>query len=153
MLIAFSAVLARRSEEEQVRTLVENFVHTSLALSPSLATAQGYHLHHGILLDELLDDYSPAGVGRTRAFYKQSLWEANRIGGGQLTPELNADLDIIKLPCQWNLLDLDKIQTYRHNPTLYIETIGNAIYSPFILNYAPESKRLSQITARIEKIP
>jgi uncharacterized protein (DUF885 family) len=153
ILIAFSAVLASRSEEEQVRTLAENFVHTSLALSPSGATTQGYHLHHGIPLDELLDDYSPAGVGRARAFYKQSLSEANRIGGAQLTPELNTDLDIIRLQCQWSLLDLDKIQTYRHNPTLYVEMIGNAIYSPFILDYAPESKRLSQITTRIEKIP
>lgn len=153
ILIAAAAALADRPEEEQVRALAENFVYTYLALNPSTATSQGYHVHHGIALDELLEDYSHAGIGRARAFYQQSLAGVNRARGGQLTPEMNADLDLIRLQCQWGLLDLDRIQTYRHNPTLYIETIGNAIYSPLILNYVPESKRLSQITARIEKIP
>jgi len=106
-----------------------------------------------VVLDELLDDYSRKGIDRARAFYVQSRSDAIRASGAQLTPEMHADLDIIKLQCDAALLDLDKIQSYRHNPTLYVETIGNAIYNPFILNYAPESKRLLQITARIEKIP
>jgi uncharacterized protein (DUF885 family) len=147
------AALAGRSGEEEVRALAENFVYTYLALNPSAATSQGYHVHHGIPLDELLEDYSQAGIDRAHAFYQQSLSDVNRARGAQLTPGMNADLDLIRLQCQWGLLDLDKIQTYRHNPTLYVEAIGNAIYSPLILNYAPEPKRLSQITSRIEKIP
>jgi uncharacterized protein (DUF885 family) len=153
ILIALGATLAGRSGEEQVRTLVENFVHASLALTSSTATSQGYHVHRGIRLDELLEDYSQAGINHARAFYQQSLSDVNRARGAQLTPEMDADLDVIRLQCEWSLLDLDKIQTYRHNPAFYVETIGNAIYSPFVLNYAPESTRLSQITARIEKIP
>jgi uncharacterized protein (DUF885 family) len=153
ILIALCATLAGRSGEEQVRTLAENFVHASLAVTPSTATSQGYHVHRGMRLDELLEDYSQAGINHARAFYQQSLSDVNRARGAQLTPEMDADLDVIRLQCEWSLLDLDKIQTYRHNPAFYVETIGNAIYSPFILNYAPESTRLSQITARIEKIP
>jgi uncharacterized protein (DUF885 family) len=153
ILMAVSATLAGRSGEEHVRTLVENFIHETLALTPSRATSQGYHVHHGIRLDELLQDYSPAGINRARAFYQRSLSDVNRARRVQLAPEMNADLDVMKLQCEWSLLDLDKIQTYRHNPAFYVETIGNAIYSPSILNYAPESTRLSQITARIEKIP
>ena len=153
ILIALCATLAGSSGEEQVRTLAENFVHDSLAFTPSTATSQGYHVHHGIRLDELLEDYSQAGIDRARSFYQQSLSDVNRARSRQLTPEMNADLDVIRLQCEWSLLDLEKIQTYRHNPAFYVEMIGNAIYSPFILNYAPESTRLSQITARIEKIP
>ena len=153
ILIALGAIGAAHSSEDQVRELAENFVYTSLALNPSSATSQGYHVHHGVVLDELLDDYSRKGIDRARAFYVQSRSDAIRASGAQLTPEMHADLDIIKLQCDAALLDLDKIQSYRHNPTLYVETIGNAIYNPFILNYAPESKRLLQITARIEKIP
>ncbi|MGI9074448.1 MAG: DUF885 domain-containing protein [Bryobacteraceae bacterium] len=153
ILIALGATLAGRSGEDQVRTLAENFVHASLALTSSTATSQGYHVHHGIRLDELLEDYSPTGINRARAFYQQSLSDLNQARGAHLTPEMNADLDVIKLQCEWSLLDLDKIQTYRHNPAFYVETIGNAIYSPFILNYAPEATRLSQVTTRIEKIP
>ena len=57
------------------------------------------------------------------------------------------------MQCKSGLLDLDEIQSYRHNPTVYVELIGNAIYSPFILDYAPEKIRFAHITARIEKIP
>src|SRR3954447_14482741 len=107
ILIALGATLAGRSGEEQVRTFAESFVHASLALTPSTATSQGYHVHHGVRLDELLEDYSQAGINRTRSFYQQSLSDVNRARGGQVTPEMNADLDVIKLQSEWSLLDLD----------------------------------------------
>ncbi len=139
--------------EYQVRFLADEFVHTSLALQPSSATAQGYHVHHGVALDEQLEDYSPANLDRARKFYRLTLERATRLGTEKLPPEFRADLDIVKLGCQSELLDLDRIQPYRHNPTVYVEVLGNALYTPFILNYAPEAKRFAQITARIEKIP
>lgn len=139
----------RDSNETQAEKLAENFVYESLALSPTSATAQGFHEHNGIALDEQLDDYSRAGIERARAFYERSLGMSKN----GLPPELQADIDLIKLQCQSQLFEIDKAQTYRHNPAIYVETIGNAVYSPFILNYAPESKRLAQITSRIEKIP
>ncbi len=139
--------------EYQVRFLADEFVHTSLALQPSSATAQGYHVHHGVALDEQLEDYSPANLDRARKFYRLTLERATRLAKEKLPPEFRADLDIVKLGCQSSLLDLDRIQPYRHNPTVYVEVLGNALYTPFILNYAPEAKRLAQITARIEKIP
>ena len=139
--------------EDQVRSLAQDFVYHALALSPSAATAQGYHVDRGVELDEQLDDYSDAALARARAFYLRSIADANRIPKSSLTPELEADLDVIRLASETQLLDLDKIQPFRHNPTVYVESIGNALYSPFILNYAPESKRLGQIAARIEKIP
>lgn len=137
----------------QVRQLSEKFVHTSLALDPATATAQGYHEHRGVALDEQLDDFSPESLNRARQFYRSTLAEANRLPGEKLAPEFRADLDVIRLECQSRLLDLERIQSYRHNPTIYVEILGNALYTPFVLNYAPESKRLRQITARIEKIP
>ena len=154
LLFVMTQVAFRTSaNEDAVRKLAENFVHTSLAFSPSTATSQGYHEHNGVSLDEQLDDYSAEALARARAFYKNALQEAKRMRGSTSLPELDADLEMIELECRARLLDLDRIQAYRHNPTIYVESLGNAVYSPFILNYAPESKRLSQITARIEKIP
>ncbi|MGI8962780.1 MAG: hypothetical protein ACR2IV_24085 [Bryobacteraceae bacterium] len=112
IVIALGATLAGRSGEDQVRTLAEDFVHGSLALTPTIATAQGYRLHHGIRLDELLEDYSQGGIGRARAFYQQSLADVNRSRGGQLTPEMNADLDVIGLQCEWSP------SGFRHDPGL-----------------------------------
>jgi uncharacterized protein (DUF885 family) len=153
ILLMVVAACRHSASEGDVSSLAEEFVHQSLALSPSLATSQGYHEYKGITLDEQLDDYSPAGIDRARKTFDRFLQSANGLTGTQLPPESQADLEVIRLSCQYQLLELDHLQSYRHNPTLYVETIGNAVYNPFILNYAPESKRLAQITARIEKIP
>ena len=51
------------------------------------------------------------------------------------------------------LLELDVIQSYRHNPTLYVELIGNALFNPLVLEYAPKAQRMRAIIARLDKIP
>ncbi|MDQ2948439.1 MAG: DUF885 domain-containing protein, partial [Acidobacteriota bacterium] len=153
MAVLLTGCRPQAGKQNQVGSLVENFVRTSLSLSPSNATAQGYHEHQGIALDELLDDYSPAGIQRVRAFNRNTLRQVAGLVQSKLEDEDKADLEIIRLQCESTLLDLNQIQSYRHNPTIYVEMIGGAIYSPFILNYAPEAKRMAQITARIEKIP
>jgi uncharacterized protein (DUF885 family) len=51
------------------------------------------------------------------------------------------------------LLDLNTIQSYKHNPTVYVELAGNAVFVPSILNYAPLDKRYHDIIKRLEKFP
>jgi uncharacterized protein (DUF885 family) len=143
----------RLSPEEQVHREAEDFVQTSLAFSPITATGAGYHAHQGISLDDLLDDYSPSAIDGERAFYNQAHGQADEIAKLQLPPEARADIDVMRLECERQLLDLDRIQSFKHNPTVYVEQIGNAIDTPFILNYAPESQRFSHIIARLRKLP
>src|SRR3984893_2863576 len=47
--------------------LVDDFVLGTLALSPTNATSFGYHVHKGGSLDDLLDDFSPAGIAASRS--------------------------------------------------------------------------------------
>lgn len=141
------------STEDQVRDFSARFVHESLALSPVEATAAGYHRHGATNLDALLDDYTPAGISRLTTFYDHSMGEASNLTSSDLPEESQADLDIIRQQCGLQLLELSNLQTFRHNPTLYVESIGNAIYTPFILGYAPEPQRFADIIARLEKIP
>ncbi|HEX4773439.1 MAG TPA: DUF885 domain-containing protein [Bryobacteraceae bacterium] len=136
-----------------IELLDESFVKETLALSPTSATGQGYHQHNGINLDELLDDNSPAGRQKADALYRHYLNEVVRLTNAKDSIEDRTDLDIIRLQCEAQLLDLEHVQSYRHNPTTYVEMIGNGIYQPFVQNYAPEHTRLTQITARVEKIP
>lgn len=159
LLAVFATVLLllsgcnRLSPEEQVHREAEDFVQTSLAFSPINATGAGYHIHQGIVLDDLLDDYSPAAINGERAFYNQAHAQADEIAKLQLPPEAKADIDVIRLECERQLLELDRIQSFKHNPTVYVEQIGNAIDTPFILNYAPESQRFSHIITRLQKLP
>jgi uncharacterized protein (DUF885 family) len=153
VFVCAPAVFSQKSGSSPVLSLDESFARETLALSPSSATAQGYHEHHGQKLDELLDDLSPAGIEAQRRLCEETLRRSAQLHSGALDPEDKSDLEIIALQCKLGLLELEHIQSYQHNPTIYVELIGNAIYSPSILNYAPEEVRFSQIAARIEKIP
>ena len=51
------------------------------------------------------------------------------------------------------LLELDRIQDFRHNPTVYVELIGNGLYTPFVLNYAPIEVRFQDLIHRLQRLP
>ena len=130
-----------------------DFIYGSLALSPVAATGAGYHRHNGAALDELLDDYSAEGLEKQRDFYKGLTAHTGALDVGRLDKEQQADLAIIKSNLALSLLELDTIQSYKHNPTIYVELIGNALFSPMVLDYAPKDTRFHAIVKRLEKIP
>ena len=117
------------------------------------ATATGYHVNNGVPLDELLDDYSAPGLDQQRTFYKDFQTRAAGLDLTQLDKEQRVDLDIMKNNVELALLELDTIQSYKHNPTIYVELVGNALYTPYMLNYAPAEKRFGHIIKRLERIP
>ena len=43
-------------------------------------------------------------------------------------------------------LEFDEIQGYRHNPTTYVELLGNGLYAHYVLHYAPALERYRHIT-------
>ncbi|MBV9761372.1 MAG: DUF885 domain-containing protein [Acidobacteriaceae bacterium] len=152
-LILVTPAFLQPSEEDRARDFIDSFVYESLALSPPDATSQGYHEDRGAKLDEMWTDFSPEGMERARKFFHDALEEAEKLRANAADHELAADLEVIELTARSLLLDLERIQPHRHNPTVYVEAIGNGLYSPFILDYAPEAVRLRQITSRIEKLP
>ena len=143
-----------RFERESFPKLAEEFVYTTLANSPALATQIGYHRHGNIDLDAALDDYSGEAIERQRRWYQElRLRLARSVDSDALGPEDRADFDIISDQISLALLELETIQNYRHNPTLYVELIGNALYTPFVLEYAGKPARYRHIISRLEKVP
>ena len=133
--------------------LVEEFVYANLALSPVSATQAGYHTHNGVALDEALDDFSPAGIAAQRMLLTELQARLVALSPKTLDKEQAADLDVMKSNIQLSLLEMEWIQSYKHNPTVYVELAGNALFAPYELNYAPVEKRFEQITKRLEKMP
>ncbi len=133
--------------------LVDDFVFGTLALSPTNATSVGYHEHRGASLDDLLDDYSAAGLAASRAFVHDIDARIARLDTSSLDAEQRADIDIMRDALGTSRLELDEIQGYRHNPTIYVELLGNGLYSPYVLQYAPAPDRYRHIINRLNKIP
>jgi len=133
--------------------LTEDFVYGSLALSPVSATQAGYHEHQGVKLDEELDDFSPPGIEAARKFDTEFKERLAAIDQQTLSAEERADYQIIQNALDLSLLDLQQIQSYRHNPTTYVELVGNALFNPFVLEYAPIDVRFGHIIQRLSKVP
>jgi uncharacterized protein (DUF885 family) len=144
----------RRQPSETFGQLVEEAVYQSLAFSPVSATQAGYHRHKDQNLDEMLDDFSEAGLIEQRQYYRTLRDRlAKAIEPARMSPEDQADFDILNDQISLRLLELDEIQSYRHNPTVYVELIGNALFNPMVLEYAPKEQRYRHIIARLEKVP
>jgi len=133
----------------------DDFMRDSLALSPVSASQAGYHLHTDPLtqqtveLDAQLDDFSPAAIEHQRKFY--SAWqECKRT---RVSVQDAVDWQLIDDQIALNLLDLNQIRSYQHNPTIYVELVGNAFFLPLTQDYASKEIRLGHVLARIEQIP
>ena len=137
----------------RMEELVEQFIYQSLAYSPTAATAAGYHSHKGVPLDQLLDDMSEQSLEAQRRFYLLTKDELRKIPVDSSNAEMDADGVIIRNQVELALLELNEIKSYKHNPTLYVEMIGNGLFSLYALESAPLEKRYQNIVARLEKIP
>lgn len=143
-----------RKQPAPIWKFAEEFVYERLALSPVLATQVGYHEHRGVRLDELLDDYSVEGLDRQRRFYRSFRDRLSRdYVAAELSAEDRADWEILHAEISLALLELEEIRSHEHNPTIYVELAGNALFQPYVLNYAPLEERFRHIIARLERLP
>jgi uncharacterized protein (DUF885 family) len=107
-----------------------------------------------IELDALLDDMSLEAMAEQRAFYQQ--WRErfrNETPVSTLDAQDSADWQLIDDQIGLNLLEFDKIQNYRHNPTVPVELIGNALFLPLTQDYAPFDVRVGHVLSRVSAIP
>jgi Bacterial protein of unknown function (DUF885) len=164
-ILISSALMAQTSNSfaeanAKFAQLSEEFIHETLALSPSSASQAGYHLHvdpktgKTIALDALLDDVSSAGMAEQRSVYAR--WRERfrtETPLASLGVEDAADWRLIDDQIALNLLEFDRIQNYKHNPTLYVELLGGALFQPLTDDYAAKDIRLGHILSRIGASP
>jgi uncharacterized protein (DUF885 family) len=137
----------------QFTQVVDDFVFGTLALSPTTATGIGYHRHHGAVLDDQLDDFSPAGIKASLELLRDIEVRIANLDARAFSAEQRADIDIMHDAIEATRLDVEEVQSYRHNPTMYVELVGNALYTPYVLNYAPADERYKNIIKRLRLIP
>jgi uncharacterized protein (DUF885 family) len=148
------------SNSKKFAELSEQFIKESLVLSPMGASAAGYHVHvdpktgKKIELDAELDDMSLKAMAEQRAFYAK--WRERfrtETPLASLDPQDAADFQLIDDQIGQNLLEFDEIQNYRHNPTVPVELIGNALFLPLTQDYAPLETRVGHVLSRVRQIP
>lgn len=141
------------SESVDFQKLTSDFVDSTIALSPVSATAVGLHQYNGVNLDSRLDDISMAGIAAQKKHFHDWKNRLSALETAGLDAESKADLEMMQQQVDYNLLDLESIESYRHNPTIYVELLGNALFTPYSVEYAPEAQRYQQIIDRLKAVP
>lgn len=165
VLAVTHACATREPPEEVFETTASAFPFDALAMTPIAATAAGYHEHTvgadeegqggtTTLLDELLDDYSPAGIQRRVDFYKDFRKKLHeQVEREELAGDAWADYAVLENHIERELVELEKIRSHEHNPNLYVQLLGTALYTPLVHEYAPPTERYRHIIARLDKVP
>lgn len=140
--------------------LTDEFVKESLARSPVNASYAGYHKYTDpktrkeIELDAELDDVSAQAVAAQQVFY--TAWRARfqkETPIASLGPQDAADYRLIDDNIGLALLEYDHIQSYEHQPQIYVETVGNGLFLPLTQDYASKEVRVGHVISRIGQIP
>jgi gluconolactonase len=151
---------ASEQSNPKFSALEDQFVKESLALSPVNASQAGYHNHvdaktgKTIMLDAQLDDVSPQAMATQAKFYRD--WRKRfetETPAASLNSQDAADYRLIDDQISLNLLEFDTIQNYKHNPTVYVELLGNGLFLPLSQEYASKEVRVGDVISRISQIP
>jgi uncharacterized protein (DUF885 family) len=130
-----------------------------LALSPAGATATGFHQYTDpvtgktIVLDELLDDYSAPGLEHARKVVAGLRTELSGFPPENLDSASQLDRAVMERALDEAQFDLERVQSHRHNPALYSNVLGYAIFQPMVQEYASLDVRVGHILARLEALP
>ena len=101
----------------------------------------------------MLDDMSPANLDRQLRYYQQFRGRLDKLNAAKLTAEDRADVVLMRDQCALQILDLSEIQSAAHNPMVYAETVGQGLFTPLVLEYAPKPDRIRHIMARLRQAP
>ena len=151
---------AAAPDNAKFMVMADQFVKESLALSPVNASQAGYHKHvdaksgKTIMLDAQLDDVGAEGTAAQLKFYRD--WRhkfQTETPVASLNAQDAADYRLIDDQISQNLLELEHIQNYKHNPTVYVELLGGGLFLPMTQDYAPKDVRAGDVVSRIGQIP
>ena len=139
--------------------LANEYVYTTLSFSPSGATQAGLHEYTDprtgttLLLDTLLDDFSPASLERQKAFYQAFRTRLQALNRDKLDPQTQADYDLLANAVDFALFAFEQERFTQRKPQLYAEVLGNALFSNISLEYADTATRAAHLAARLGQVP
>jgi len=146
-IFSMNAALASPADDE-FEALAARFVDEFPALAPIGATSLGDHRY-----DDRLNDVSAEGRAAERAFVLRYAGALAAIDRGQLSKPNQIDAAMLANQLDYSLWQLDELQDWAWNPVGYAQLAGGAVYSLMARDFAPLEERLTNVAARLEKMP
>src|SRR5215470_13185644 len=116
ILSAFMSLAACKSEgsrSEAMAQFIDDYFQAFFEWNPSSATSVGFHQY-----DDKIEDYSASAFQKRSETLKQLQARLAALPS-QRTPDDAIDIEILDGQIRAELLDLETLQTWRHNPMNY----------------------------------
>ena len=126
---------------------VDDYFNAYFEWNPSAATSVGFHQYDGNI-----EDYSAAAVAKRIETLKLLQGQISGLPSRR-TPDEEIDIEILDGQIRAELVDLETLETWRHNPMNYVSVPGGAIDNLMKRNFAPAAERLRSVIARLKGIP
>src|SRR5881628_3001723 len=138
---------AEQSRGSAMSQFVDDYFNAYFEWNPSTATSAGLHQY-----DHKIEDYSADAIAKRIENLKQF---QSRLAGlpSRRTADESIDIEILDGQIRAELLDLETLETWRHNPMNYVLVPGAAIDNLMKRNFAPADERLRSVIARLKGIP
>jgi hypothetical protein len=144
----FCSIAPVRAAGDPLAALAEKFVAESELRDPLFADGIGVHTY-----DDRLADYSAGGQHERIAWLTSSRARIAAVAAG-LTDQLSqADAQALLDTIDLELFEDRTLQPWQTDPSIYTDSIGNAVYLITSRTYAPEAERLRHVATRLKLIP
>jgi hypothetical protein len=84
---------------------------------------------------------------------RQLLQALGQIDRGRLTPDNQVDYALLRNAVEYDLWDVETLQTWAWNPQVYNAQASNGLYLLIARDFAPWPQRFEAIVSRMEKLP
>ena len=146
-----SAVIAAPTPDEAnaaFEKLGTAYIDIVTAMDPVAATQMGDHEHDGEL-----PGIDPTARTRRIMMDRELLQALEAIDPALLTRDNQVDYALLKNAVEYDLWDVETLQTWAWNPQYYNDIASYALYSLVARDFAPWPQRFGHIVERMEKLP
>jgi uncharacterized protein (DUF885 family) len=126
----------------------DDYFDALYAFAPSQGTAAGFHQY-----DAKLEDLSASAHSARAETLHRLQGRLDTLRAGRLSADDVVDAAMIDGAIRSELLELETVQGWRHNPMGYVGLPGGAIDGLMKRDFAPAGERLRSVTARLRGIP
>jgi len=141
------AAAAGRSDAAFVR-LGEEFIDHVLRTRPQLATRLGVHLW-----DDQLRPVTQASIAEDAEWFHRFRARLTAIPRAALSFDRALEYDLLGARVDRELLDLEVIRPFAHNPNAYLDLVAGSIQSLLERGFAPSCRRMSAVVGRLRQVP
>src|SRR5216117_2196117 len=146
-LLFCSCSNSKQSRCSAMTQFVDDYFNAYFEWNPSAATSVGFHQYDGNI-----EDYSAAAGSKRIETLKLLQGQISGLASRR-TPDEEIDIEILDGQIRAELVDLETLETWRHNPMNYVSVPGGAIDNLMKRNFAPAAERLRSVIARLKGIP